>query len=87
MQASDPFHQFQLGLQSEREGDDGAARGYYERAIALWDGEHRFHFALARVAYRLGDTRGARRELARAGALSLGGQRALYEAKRQRLRL
>ena len=70
----------------ERDGDLERAAEHYRKAIRLYDGEHRFHFGLARVYFQQGDHHRASRELARARELSQGDTRALYQAKLETLR-
>lgn len=86
LQARDPFHQFLLGTERERSGDLARAADHYRRAIRLYDGEHRFHFGLARVYFLLGDQRRAGKSLARARELSQGDTQLLYQAKLDTLR-
>lgn len=86
VQARDPFHHFLLAAGFERDGDLGQAANHYRKAIRLYDGEHRFHFGLARVYFLLGDTRRAGKALAHARELSQGDTRALYQAKLDTLR-
>ena len=52
-----PFHFFMLAVEAEKIGDYAAAAEHYRRAIRLYDGEHRFHFGLARAYLHLGDAR------------------------------
>ncbi|MBD9435985.1 tetratricopeptide repeat protein [Pseudoxanthomonas sp. PXM03] len=85
-QARDPFHHFLLAAGFERDGNLVRAAAHYRKAIQLYDGEHRFHFGLARVYFLQGDHRRAGKALARAGELSQGDTRALYQAKLDTLR-
>ncbi len=70
VQSRDPLHQFMLALDAEQAGDFERAATHYRRAIKLHEGEHSFHFGLARVYLHLGRDRAAARELERARALS-----------------
>lgn len=81
VQRSNPFHQFMLALEFERQGDYGQAVSHYRRAIRLHDGEHRFHFGLARAYLKMLKPSLASRELERARQLSQGPARNLYQAK------
>lgn len=76
-----PFHQFLIAAEYEENGDHARAAEHYRSAIRLHDGEHRFHFGLARVYLHLGDHRRAGRALARAHALSTDATRSIYQAK------
>lgn len=80
-QERNPFHHFLQALQLEQQADYRAAADHFRRAIRLYDGEHRFHFGLARTYYRLGRPARAARELQRALELAEGATRSLYEAK------
>lgn len=82
----DPFHHFLAALEYERRGEYALAADRYRRAIRLHGGEHRFHFALARMYLHLGDARRAGRALRRAHELGDDRSRALYQAKLDRLR-
>lgn len=82
----DPFHQFLLAVEYETKGDYPRAVDHYRRAIRLHEGEHRFHFGLARVYLHMGDARRAGRALSRAHALSDDASRGIYQAKLERLR-
>ena len=70
VQSSDPFHQFMLAIEFEKQGDGAMAASYYKRAIRLHGGEHRFYLGLARAHVLDGDTRRARRALEHALALA-----------------
>ncbi|GGD41293.1 tetratricopeptide repeat protein [Pseudoxanthomonas indica] len=86
IRARDPFDQFLLALDAERKGEYAAAVTYYQRAIRLYDGEHRFYQGLARAYLHMGDSRRAGRALAHAQRLTEGAQKAQYQAKLERLR-
>jgi Flp pilus assembly protein TadD len=86
VQSRDPLHQFMQALDAERGGDFARAADHYRRAIRLHDGEHSFHFGLARAYLQLGRDRAAARALERAHALSEGEQRRRYAAKLAQLR-
>ena len=86
LQSRDPLHQFMQAMDAEQRGDFERAADHYRRAIRLHDGEHSFHFGLARAYLQLGRTRAATRELERARALSDGDQKQRYAAKLEKLR-
>lgn len=86
VQARDPLHQFLLAADYERRGDWEQALAHYRRAVRLFEPEHSFHYALARVNVVLGHGEAARRELERARELSNGATRARYQAKLDYLR-
>ena len=86
VQQRDPLHQFVLGIYAERDGDLERAIRHYRSAIRLFDGEHRFHSALARAYLEAGDTRNAGRALRRAHAVSEGSARDAYAAQLKALR-
>jgi Flp pilus assembly protein TadD len=86
VQQRDPLYQFVLGIYAERDGDLELAIRHYRSAIGLFDGEHRFHSALARAYLEAGNTRRAGRALRRAHALSDGSTRDAYAAQLQALR-
>ena len=82
----DPFHQFLLAMEHERQGDGASAARYYLRAIQLHGDEHRFYSGLARAYLLDDDPRRARRALER--ALSLASDeatRASYQARLEQL--
>ncbi|AKC88034.1 transglutaminase-like domain-containing protein [Pseudoxanthomonas suwonensis] len=83
VQNSDPFHQFMRALECENNGDYDCAVARYRRAIRLQDGEHTFHFGLARVYFLSGDLPRAQRELGR--AYTLGGSEQVRSVYRQKL--
>lgn len=85
-QLKDPFHQFLLAAEYEKQGDYPLAVDHYKRAIRLYDGEHRFYFGLARSYLHMGDARRAGRALTRAHALSDDATRGLYQAKLDKLK-
>ncbi len=77
----DPFVQYMLGVQAERQGDLPRAIRSYRRAVRLYDSAHQFHFALARAYFLDGQPKQADVQLRR--ALQLGGasQQARYQDK------
>lgn len=82
----DPYYQFSQGQRYEQAGDYLAAISFYRRAISLHQGEHLFHFVLARVYYRLGRSRDAGLQLNIAQQLSEGADRQRYQSKLEALR-
>lgn len=86
VQRRDPLHHFLLGLDAQREGDTRQAIRHYQAAIRLYDGEHRFHSALARAYVDAGEYKRAARALRRAHALSEGTTREGYATQLQALR-
>lgn len=84
--ARNPFHAFMLAIEAEKLGDYGAAAAHYRQAIKLYEGEHRFHFGLARAYLHLGESRKAGEALRRAHDISSGTVRDRYQAKLDRLR-
>lgn len=82
---NDPFYHYLLALEAERQLDYAGAAEHFRRAIRLRDGEHLFHFGLARAAYHSGQLEESARALVRAQALSAGPQRDLYQAKLESL--
>lgn len=80
-QQRNPFHHFLNGLNLEQQQRYAEAIASYKRAIQLWDGEHRFHFGLARAYYLSGRKGPASRALERARTRSSGPTRHKYEAK------
>jgi len=85
LRREDPFVQYVLGVQAERDGDLIGAIGHYRRAVRLYDGAHPFHFALARAYLQSGRLRAAEGELRRAHALATAPMQARYQAKIERL--
>jgi Flp pilus assembly protein TadD len=83
-QLKDPFHQFLLALNYEERGDYTNAIVHYKRAIRIHDKEHRFYFGLARAYMQQGDSRRARRALAKARDVS-GDEHGVYQTKLDRL--
>ena len=81
-----PFHYFTLALDAEKRGDYAAAALHYRRAIKLYEGEHRFHFGLARAYLHLGEAAKAGEALRRAQDVSDGATRDRYQAKLDLLR-
>lgn len=84
-QLADPFHQFVLAVESEKNGDPEGAIAHYRRAIKLHRTEHRFHLGLARAYEQKGDLRRARKSLLRARDLADEELRGIYQAKLDRL--
>ena len=72
VQSRDPFHQFLLAVQFERQGSHAQAIKRYQHAIRLYGDEHRFYLGLARAYTATGDSRRARRALQRALTLVAG---------------
>lgn len=81
-----PYYQYQLGEQHESAGDMHAAIRYYRRAVDLKKTEHRFHLALARAYFAVGELRKAERELTTAYDLAEGAPRQRYQDKLAALR-
>jgi tetratricopeptide (TPR) repeat protein len=81
VQQRNPFHHYLLALDLEQQQRWDEAIDGYRRAIKLWDGEHRFHFGLARAYFQTGRLGPASRELERARTLAQGETKALYQAK------
>ncbi|MEO8365573.1 MAG: tetratricopeptide repeat protein, partial [Pseudoxanthomonas sp.] len=81
VERSDPFHQFLLAMEYEKQGDGTRAAQHYLRAIKLHANEHRFYFGLARAYLLNHDLRRARRALERAISLASDEPtRASYQA-------
>ncbi|AWH26141.1 tetratricopeptide repeat protein [Stenotrophomonas sp. YAU14D1_LEIMI4_1] len=80
-QREDPFVQYMLGAQAERNDDLPRAIYYYRRAVRLYDSAHQFHFGLARAYFRSGQVQRADRELLRAQQLGGAPEQARYQAK------
>lgn len=81
VRARDPFNQYTLGAEAERNGDYAAATRYYTSAIHLYPEAHQFHFGLARVAFLSGDGALAARELRLARTLGPPSERQRYQSK------
>lgn len=81
VQQRNPFHHYLLALEMEQQQRWDEAISGYRRAIKLWDGEHRFHFGLARAYFQTGRLGPASRELERARTLAQGDLKAVYQAK------
>lgn len=79
--ARDPFHQYTLGTEAERNGHYADAMRYYSSAIKLYPEVHQFHFGLARVAFLSGDLALADRELRTARSLGPSDEQQRYQAK------
>lgn len=86
VQHNDPFHQFLLGLSSDRRGDHATAIAYFRRAIRLHRDEPEFYLALARAYAHSGDSRRAQRATNRAGMISDENQRRALQAKNEERR-
>lgn len=84
--SKDPYHQFTLGRRYEESEDYLKAAQYYRLAVKLNEGEHQFHFGLARVYLQLGELDKADRELALAQRFTYGDLRERYEGKLLALR-
>lgn len=82
----DPYYQFTLGSRYEQAGTYMDAIRQYRRAIRLNPREHRFHFALARIYFELGQYRKVDRELSKAIELAAGVTRERYQGKLAALR-
>ncbi|NDK40278.1 tetratricopeptide repeat protein [Pseudoxanthomonas gei] len=70
VQQADPFHQFLMAAEYERQGNATLAIRHYQRAIRLYGDEHRFYYGLARAFILGGNQRRASRALERALELS-----------------
>lgn len=82
----DPYYQYVRGLRAEKEGDLASAVTLFRQALKLYNGEHLFHFALARAYSGLGDAARAQQELLAAERLSDDAQARIYRAKLDSLR-
>jgi Tfp pilus assembly protein PilF len=80
-QARDPFHQYVLGTEAERQHDYANAARYYASAIRLYPNAHQFHFGLARVSFLTGNSLIAERELRLARTLGPASEQQRYQAK------
>lgn len=78
VQSRDPFHQFLLAVQFERQGSYAQAIKRYQHAIRLYGDEHRFYHGLARAYAQMGNSRRARRALQRALTLASGKDEAAH---------
>lgn len=81
VRARDPFHQYTLGTEAERNGRYADAARYYAAAIKLYPDAHQFHFGLARVSFLTGNLVVADRELRTARSLSPVSEQQRYQAK------
>lgn len=70
VQMKDPYFQFLLAMDDERQGDYAGAVRHYRSAIHLYRGDSRFYAGLARVYLQLGEERQARRAMHHADILS-----------------
>ena len=82
----DPYYQYAQGRRDEDSGDYEKALDHYLRAISLHGGEHRFHFAIARIYFNLGELHKADRELTLAAELSSNDEQQRYQDKLAALR-
>jgi len=81
-----PFHYFMLAMDDEKRGDYEGAAAHYRRAIKLYDGEHRFHYGLARAYLHLGRFQKAGEALRNAQAVAGRNMGERYQAKLDQLR-
>ena len=81
-----PFHYFMLAMDDEKRGNYEDAAAHYRRAIKLYDGEHRFHYGLARAYLHLGSFQKAGEALRRAQAVAGRNMGERYQAKLDQLR-
>lgn len=70
VQKKDPYFQFLLAMDDEKQGDYAGAVQHYRRAIRLYHDDPRFYLGLARAYRQLGEEHHARRALHYADALS-----------------
>lgn len=84
-QQRNPFHYFMLASEDEKQGKYGQAAQKYRRAIQLYEGEHRFHFGLARAYLHLGENRKAADALRLAQKFAHRSAATLYQAKLEQL--
>lgn len=85
IQRRNPFHHFLLATEDETQGDYASAAKRYRRAIALYDGEHQFHYGLARAYLHLGEHRKAGHALRRAQSVAGRSTAQRYQAKLDQL--
>lgn len=85
VQKKDPYFQFLLAVDDEKEGDYTSAVRHYRRAIRLYHGDSRFYLGLARAYRQLGEDRHAQRALHYAELLGRNND-AAEQARRSRLR-
>ena len=85
IQHRNPFHHFLLATEDEAQGKYANAAKRYRRAIALYDGEHQFHYGLARAYLHLGEHRKAGDALRRAQSLAGRSTAQRYQAKLDQL--
>ena len=86
VERSDPFHQFLLAMEYEKQADGARAARHYLRAIRLHGDEHRFYSGLARAYLLDSDPRRARHALERALSLARDETtRASYQARLEQL--
>lgn len=81
-----PFHYFMLAMDDEKRGNYEDAAAHYRRAIKLYDGEHRFHYGLARAYLHLGSFQKAGEALRHAQAAAGQNMGERYQAKLDQLR-
>lgn len=85
VQKKDPYFQFLLAVDDEKEGDYTGAVQHYRRAIRLYHGDPRFYLGLARAYRQLGEEHHARQALHYADLLSRNND-AADRARGSRLR-
>ena len=85
IQRHNPFHHFLLATENEAQGNYAGAAKHYRRAIGLYDGEHQFHYGLARAYLHLGEHRKAGDALRRAQSLADRSTAQRYQAKLDQL--
>ncbi|MGB3269880.1 MAG: tetratricopeptide repeat protein [Rhodanobacter sp.] len=85
VQKKDPYFQFLLAVDDEKEGDYTSAVRHYRRAIRLYHGDSRFYLGLARAYRQLGEDRHAQRALHYAELLGRNND-AAEQTRRSRLR-
>jgi len=85
IQGRNPFHHFLLATEDETQGNYARAAKGYRRAIALYDGEHQFHYGLARAYLHLGEHRKAGDALRRAQSVAGRSTAQRYQAKLDQL--
>ena len=82
IEATPPFHFFNLGMAAMKRNDYRSARDYFAREVARADYYHEFHFWLGVADWELGDVDAARKHLKIAMSNSTSrGQHDLYAAK------
>ena len=82
IEATPPFHFFNLGMAAMKRQDYRSARDYFAREVARADYYHEFHFWLGLADWQLGDVAQAKKHLQLAMDNSTTrGQHDLYAAK------